>query len=313
MKQTLNDKIRGAMFGVALGDALGLGSEFMTLQEVKHYYPEGLRHFSQIIRDAHRCMWQQGEWSNDTQLDLLLAESIVDCGKLDVCDYARRIKEWFEENPTDMIDIYRWLLRNPEWLEQPLKETHDLWIDRHIDRASNEALPRAIVTGILGGPRLMRNTLDAISVTHDDSRCTACGIIIATMADSLLRNNEPASIDELEKLCNTLDPRTRDYLYMAYSGSLEDIDIDNPNELWHSRKTMAAGLWPIWHCNSAEETLYKIVDAGGDADTNAAVAMGLAGIRYGYDSLPEEVNNLPNYDVIEKVANRFAAFITKEH
>lgn len=297
------------MFGVALGDALGLGSEFMTTAEVRHYYPDGLRHFSQIIRDAHRCMWKRGDWSNDTQLDILLAESFMHCGKFEATDYARRIKGWFESDPTDMIDVYRWLFANPEWTDQPLAIAHDIWMDRHIDHASNEALPRAIITGIVGGDHLARNTMDAIAVTHDDTRCTTCGVIIANMADSLLRHNEPASLDRLDKICNTLDPRTREMLHLAYDGKLEDLELDDPDTLWFSRKTMAAGLWAIWHCNSAEEILHTIVDAGGDADTNAAVAMGLAGLRYGYDSLPKEVNKLLHFNVIDDVANRFAVYV----
>lgn len=300
------------MYGVALGDALGLGTEFMSVGEVKHHYPDGMRHFSQIIRDAHRCMWQRGDWTNDTLVNHLLVESILDNGHFDASDLAKRISRQYKDDPHDFPGFYSWLVNNPDWEEQPLREAHDLWTKHHMGNASNEALPRAIITGILGEPRLLGNTLDAISVTHDDSRCTTCGVLIAAMADSLLRKDEPASIDDLDKICNTFDPRTREMLHIAYEGELEDIGIDDPESLWHTRKTMAAALWPIWHCNSAEETLNTVVDAGGDADTNGAVAMGLAGLKYGYDALPDEIEKLVQHEVVEDIANRFAAFIEEK-
>ncbi len=305
----LPDKIKGALFGMALGDALGLGTEFMSVEEVKYYYPEGMRHFSQIIRDAHRCMWKRGDWTNDTEIVILLIESIIERGKLDLSDFAYRMKSWFQDNQKDMVDLYNSLFSIPQWVSSPRETTHKIWRENDVYRASNEAIPRALITGIMGGQRLVDNSIDIMAMTHDDTRCSACGVIIATMADSLLRKGCPAKYEDLEEIAHTLDPRILSYLSIAHDGNLEELCLDDEDSLWFCRKTMAAALWAIWHCSSPEEILHRLVDAGGDADTNAALAMGLAGLKYGYDALPEEVKLLNEYERLENISSRFIKFI----
>ncbi|MDE7437982.1 MAG: ADP-ribosylglycohydrolase family protein [Muribaculaceae bacterium] len=306
-----SDRIKGAIFGMALGDALGLGTEFMTADEVKFHYPDGLRHFSEIIRDGHRCMWKRGEWTNDTNVNLIFIQSILECEGLDIRHFASKLKEWFSLDGIDMPDFYNELIHYEGWEDHPLETTHHVWMENNLSQARNEALPRAIISGILGNPRLLGNTLDCISLTHDDSRCVSTGVLVALMADSLLRTGEPASYDTLRASAHTLDGRTIHALDVAYSGKFEDIAIDDPDNIWQTRKCMAAALWTVWHCNSAEETLSKIIDAGGDADTNGAVAMGLAGLKYGYKALPEEVKQLRKFNELEEIADKFIEFMEK--
>ena len=45
----------GTIYGQAIGDALGLGTEFLSKAQIAQYYPEGLSEYSQIVQDDHRC------------------------------------------------------------------------------------------------------------------------------------------------------------------------------------------------------------------------------------------------------------------
>ena len=42
------NKIKALFLGQAIGDAMGLGTEFLTKSEIKEYYPKGLKFFTQV-------------------------------------------------------------------------------------------------------------------------------------------------------------------------------------------------------------------------------------------------------------------------
>ena len=69
------DRIKGCIYGQAIGDALGLGTEFMSQAEVKESYPNGLERYDQIIQDSHRCRWKQGSWTDDTDMMICIAKA----------------------------------------------------------------------------------------------------------------------------------------------------------------------------------------------------------------------------------------------
>ena len=56
----------------------------------------------------------------------------------------------------------------------------------------------------------------------------------------------------------------------------------------YTLKTLAAGLWAYWNAPSFEEGLLSVVRAGGDADTNAAVACAILGAKFGFNTIPQE-------------------------
>ena len=49
--ETLKERFLGTIFGQAVGDALGLSTEFMSKQEVNQFYPNGIEDYSQIVQD----------------------------------------------------------------------------------------------------------------------------------------------------------------------------------------------------------------------------------------------------------------------
>lgn len=92
--EIINERFLGTIFGQAVGDALGLSTEFMSKQDVDRFYPNGIEDYSQIVQDDHRRRWQRGDWTDDTDMMLCILDSFVACQKVDILDIARRFKEW---------------------------------------------------------------------------------------------------------------------------------------------------------------------------------------------------------------------------
>ena len=307
----LIDKIKGALAGFAFGDALGLGTEFMNRNEIASYYPRKCRRFSDIIRDAHRCQWEPGEWTNGTEMLLCYIGSLLDCNGFDVHHQAETLKKWLDDKNLDTPPVLNRVCKTPGWAEHPISVAHRVWLSSGISEASNEAVHRGLVTGMLSRPaHLEEDTRRITLMTNDDSRCVSSTTVIARVAHDLLYNGEVTPIEKLVEICQDIDPRTIPHLMAAYEGELEDLEIDDEETMMFTRKSMASALWALWHTDNAPDMIYAVVDAGGDADTNAAISGTFAGIKYGYDALPDEKDKMPGLQSLLATADRIAAFIT---
>jgi ADP-ribosylglycohydrolase len=85
-----NDRFRGCLVGLALGDALGAPYEFQSAPE-----PDGAFHRGTFGTAP-------GHPTDDTMLAIALAESLVACGELDGPDFGRRLVAWLNTNPPDI-------------------------------------------------------------------------------------------------------------------------------------------------------------------------------------------------------------------
>lgn len=59
-KEQIYDRMMGCLYGQAIGDALGLGTEFQTSDFVKSIYPNKLQRYDEIIPFAHVRRWKPG-------------------------------------------------------------------------------------------------------------------------------------------------------------------------------------------------------------------------------------------------------------
>ena len=92
--ELLVDRIKGTIYGQAIGDALGLGTEFMDDSFMRLAYPQGFSHYDQIFQDEHRSRWKKGEWTDDTDMMLCIANAIIKDKGVNLTTIANNFKAW---------------------------------------------------------------------------------------------------------------------------------------------------------------------------------------------------------------------------
>jgi ADP-ribosylglycohydrolase len=309
----LRDRIRGVIFGQAIGDALGLGTEFMSADAVRSHYPEGLSAYHQIIQDAHRSRWRQGDWTDDTDQFLCILDSILEQGGVQPLDIAERFLRWSREEGMGIGRTMLKVLSLPGYAAEPEKAARFVWERGRRDLAPNGAVMRTSILGVwdhTDHQRVLANAAAVCKLTHYDPRCVdSCRLISGLIAHSL--RGEQGQVQAPTDLVPDLDPRVIEHLMALHGKALDAHDLDEPERIGYTLKAMGAGWWAYHHAPSFAEGLLQVVHAGGDADTNGAVVGSVLGARFGFSAIPTSwVEGLNRRDALMERADRLIALMS---
>ncbi len=139
MENQLFDRMKGGLYGVAVGDALGGTTEFMSAKEVeaKHGY------LTEIIGGG---VWslEPGEVTDDTMMTLCVAEGILEHPKEPMEAIGRRFMAWYGSRPKDIGNIIRHVFEKYEgdWFEAAFVAHMDMG-----QSGGNGSLMRCLLSG----------------------------------------------------------------------------------------------------------------------------------------------------------------------
>ena len=304
--EELKDKMLGCLYGQAIGDALGLGTEFMSKDEVRENYPYGLHSYNQIIQDDHRCCWKQGAWTDDTDMMLCIL-SAYENGRFNVHKVAQNFKDWFNGEPLGIGGHTYKVLCMDEYVEQP-EMCSKLWWDLSRKKsAANGALMRTSVVG-LAHDNFETQATDICKLTHYDHRCIGSCVIASLIIQNLIWNDKELTYCEIKEVAKRFDERIIEWIDIAYQNEdISVLDLDEQYSIGYTLRTLSASLWAYFHAPDFKTGLLAIVNEGGDADTNAAISCAILGAKFGYSSIPKYyIDNLSDKEMYH---NKITAFI----
>nr|DAO38442.1 MAG TPA: hypothetical protein [Caudoviricetes sp.] len=272
------DRIKGALYGVAVGDALGGPLEFLPRATVRRRYPEGLR---EMIGGGWLHL-RPGETTDDTAMTLCVADGILEAESRTALRHASddelasaigsRFICWLDGNPPDVGDTCREAIARAEYgLSWGLAPAEAWFLAAGAlgpNQEGNGALMRCAYAGLWNKDPKSANLTARLQshLTHSGKQSeTCCGWYATVLWSYTFGLMDPDLSDcpaEPEAVSDDWSP----------SGYVMD--------------TLHAVILAMQEA-SFETVLVKAVNFGGDADTVGAIAGGLAGAKYGFSAIPE--------------------------
>lgn len=307
------DKIKGVIYGQAIGDALGLGTESMTAKQIKNAYPEGLRSYSDIIDDAYRRRWKKGEWTDDTDQMICILNSIITNKELHEKHVAKEFYDWMNRGPKDIGFFTSKVLSMPNYTEDPHLAAKHRWEKEGMITAPNGALMRTSVIGtwMFWDKSKVTDFAERIAkTTHYDPRCVASCVIVSQIIRNLIFENRIMTESELKLYGNKYHPKVEKYIDKGLNSSIHALELDDVNKRAYTLRGLSVALWAMNNDLTFEDGLFKVVAEGGDSDTNAALACSILGAKLGYSAIPGYwIENLQNRDHLDELINSYIAIL----
>ncbi len=288
------DKLRGIIFGVALGDAMGGPLEFLDRSEIKIKYGK--------VENMLGGGWldlEPGETTDDTDMTVAITMGVLSNWEAPINKIGEYFTQWFDTNPKDIGNTTRYAIESykaiEDW-EKACEEAHKLSKGKS---AGNGSLMRCAPLAFLyknDYKKMIEITRLQSKMTHYDDLCSeACCINNHTIWEILQGKEIRESIEiALEKY----DSENR------YKACLtDDIDHKDLQPTGFVVDTLRCSLYCLLNTDDFFDAIVMAVNLGGDADTIGAITGGIAGAYYGYESLPAIwVYQLKNFNELDDLS-----------
>lgn len=293
-KKLSTKQITGLLVGTAIGDAIGLPREGLSPKRAYKLFGGKLQH-NLIITPWGRM----GLCSDDTEHAVIVGQCLLDMTSLSdsfIKLLANRLRWWFLTLPTSL---------GMATLKACMKLCLGVTPNKAgIKSAGNGAVMRAPIIGwfFANDLTMMEHILrESTTITHSDPRAFE-GAWVVAMAVRHLVNHQPKSVpidSFFEEVLPTIKGEELiQHLLLAKEKLYEQLALEEYLSLLHLSKRGITGYvnytvpaviyaW-LRYYSDYQKTITSLVLAGGDTDTNAAIAGALAGVTVSETGIPKE-------------------------
>ena len=291
----INNPIKNGIWGLVVGDALGVPVEFKSRDYLKQNPLTDMIGFG-----THNQ--PEGTWSDDSSLALCLADELTK--GLNLQEIGNSFVKWFYENHwTPHGEVFDIGISTREAIIR-LKNGEKAEIAGNWEENSNGNGSLMRILPLLFEVQKIRNRKEKYelikkvsSITHGHIRsCLACFYYLEFA--SFLSSDIKYPIIDAYKVANhsllklteelEINPKEIELFERITNGKLGKLQENTIQSSGYVIHTLEASIWCLLTTKSYEEAVLKAINLGEDTDTTGAVVGGLAGLFYGIKSIPKE-------------------------
>lgn len=294
----MKDMWKSGIMGVVVGDALGCPVQFETREEVAKHPVDGMIGYRTF-------KMPKGTWTDDSALTLAMLESISRMKGIAFSDAMNNFVKWLENGDFTPYGFAFDIGRGTMYAIKTYEKNHDYRTcgGREAANNGNGSLMR-IMPAVLFCIDKHIEVDRAISIIHTVSALThaheraeiACGLYYF-MARAIV-NGTGNLFDRIQaglkdgfayyRQNDRFGAELIHYSRLFDLFAFKKLSAGAIKSSGYVVETLEAAVWGLITTNSFDKALLKIVNLGGDTDSIAAVAGGLAGLYYGYDAIPAD-------------------------
>lgn len=302
-------KIKSVLFGVAVGDALGVPIEFISRNDIRKNPVKDMIGFGTYNLPP-------GTFSDDSSLTFCLAEALtID---FDLNTIAQNFVKWCNNNYwTPRGNVFDIGIATRQAIERLARgERPDLAGGVEVSSNGNGSLMRIspLLFYLLDKPINERYeiTKQVSSITHGHIRSVIACFYYLEFARHLFAQKDKFEIYknlqiDISTHLNSLsiDPIEIVLFDRLLKQNIHELTEESIFSSGYVLHTLEASIWCLLTTDNYKDAVLKAINLGEDTDTTGAVTGGLAGLFYGFESIPTNwLKQLAKYDDIENLAER---------
>lgn len=282
MDPELVSRARGALLGLVAGNQLGVPTEHLgTPEAIRKAFPNGIWDLAPPPKNS--------PYDDDAAMALLLGESLLECKGFDATDVARRWVKWMKVDGRGIGVTTRRALTLIDRGKEPFEAGRLVRQENPRGSAGNGSVMRCVPVALRYRDdldRLIRVSTQQAAITHSDERCTWGAAAVNLAVRELLHGNIYFVDEVLHRLRDRAPRALVEAIHRVPREGQDDLPVTVAGETGYVVHCVEIAFWFVTHDRTLEDALVYLAQAGGDTDTNAAVAGALLGARYGEAALP---------------------------